>query len=115
MWSHPKEGIVGLEVDKVDLKAPHCINHLNGDVKGGLPFAKMSAQITTIYVCICILCAESAPNFQLENFSKLYANACIYAAKMQIWKLFLAQKIFLCVSDGLVIKYLLTLYLETMY
>jgi hypothetical protein len=35
--------------------------------KGGLPFAKMSAQIAAIYVCICILCPESVPNFQLEN------------------------------------------------
>jgi hypothetical protein len=47
---------------------------------GGLPFAKMSAQIAAIYVCICTLCAESAPNFQLEIFK---LNASIYAAKMQ--------------------------------
>jgi hypothetical protein len=45
--------------------------------KGGLPFAKMSAQIAAIYVCICILCAEPAPNFQLEKFlncMQMHAN-----------------------------------------
>jgi hypothetical protein len=41
---------------------------LGSPVKGGMPFAKMFAQIAAIYVCICILCAKSAPNFQLENF-----------------------------------------------
>jgi hypothetical protein len=33
-------------------------------LKGGLPFAKMSAEIAAIYVCIYILCSESALNFQ---------------------------------------------------
>jgi hypothetical protein len=45
---------------KIQPNLPEC--------KGWLPFAKMSAQIAAIYVCICILCAESGPNFQLENF-----------------------------------------------
>jgi hypothetical protein len=32
-------------------------------IKGGLPFTKMSAQMAAMYICICILWAESAPNF----------------------------------------------------
>ncbi len=46
----------------------NCVKLRKFETKGGSPFAKMSAQIAAIYVCICILCAESAPNFQLENF-----------------------------------------------
>jgi hypothetical protein len=53
---------------------------------GRLPFAKMSAQIAAIYVCICMLCAESAQNFR-ENFLNwmhMHAYICSKIANMKV-------------------------------
>jgi hypothetical protein len=57
------------------------------DTLRGLPFAKIAA----IYVCICILCAQLAPKFQLESFLNcmhMYANM---QQKCRQGKLFFSQ------------------------
>jgi hypothetical protein len=62
--------------------------------------------LVAIWKHFCILSAyfaQDCATLSIRKFSKLYAYACIYAAKMQIWKLFLVQLNFLSVSNWHVI------------